>query len=122
MYEHEMKERAYHQQGAALGQGIGGQYANAAYQGANLTSPPKPLISSSLLNELQSLLEKARMIENRQSDLKDRIFGSVPKPNSEGKAECGPNGFLHEANNKIQSLHLVLDRIIGLCNDLERLA
>lgn len=102
------------------------QYANlGAIQGnaIGLNQAPKPPISQALIQELQSLLEKAKVVENRQVNLKDRIFGSSPcAPETSGKVDIQPNGFLHEANSKIQMLHVTLDRVIQNCVELERLA
>lgn len=104
-------QAAYVNQGSIQGNAIG------------LNQAPKPPISQALIQELQSLLEKARMVENRQVNLKDRIFGSSPcAPETSGKADIQPNGFLHEANAKIQALHGTLDRVIQNCVELERLA
>lgn len=91
---------------------------------SNTPKPPQPPISQALLMELLSLLEKARMIENRQVNLKDRIFGPSPCVPESGQkdSQIVSNGFLQEANEKIQALHNVMDRMIQNCTDLERLA
>lgn len=120
MYEdqYQAKESAHNQIRQGAIQGIG--YA----QSANLTSAPTPkiLISEALLSELGLLLEKARMINSRQINLKDRIFGSCPQSVGSDKATIAPQGFLHEANEKIQQLQLVMDSITQNCAELERLA
>jgi len=100
------------------------QYANTAVQGTIGGSQlQKPLIADAMLRELSTLVEKASSIQNRQQNLKDRIFGSAPEcPSAEGKNAPTPQGFLHEANYKLQLLNSIMDRITQNCVEMERLA
>jgi len=119
-YDMQAKQTAYQAETA--------QAANypIGYQGVGLAaanSVQKAVIADAMLRELSMLIEKASMVRNRQSNLKDRIFGAPPTcPSGAEKAEIAPQGFLHEANHKLQMLNVIMDGIIQNQTELERLA
>lgn len=95
-----------------------GQYN--AHQGLN-ANPPSTSITNALLSELEILLQHYTMLNSRQREICDRLFGAVPEKEC-NEMPIHPSGVLGEVVGKLNRLKMLANALEENTVEFERLA